>query len=241
MVNFFKILEIILVSLVISQIVVDFVECGKVFQVALKKGQFKSNTSSVWKKFGLKASVPVPLTNIDNFYYYGTISIGSPAQKFTVMFDTGSSDIWVPSSACKTCGTHNKFVSTDSTSFVKIGKSFSIGYEDGARAKGKTARETVEINGLSISKQGLGLVTWSSGFGSDKQDGMFGLGYKSIAAMKFPTAIENAYAQGSIDEKVFAFWFNRNTASYSVEDGGGELFIGGTNSDYYEGTFNQIF
>ncbi|CAF4448234.1 unnamed protein product, partial [Rotaria sp. Silwood2] len=77
-------------------------------------------------------------------YFIGTISIGTPAQNFRINFDTGSSDLWVPSSSChSSCNGFNKYTSIQSTTYVANGRRFSIIYGDGSSANGSFSIDTV--------------------------------------------------------------------------------------------------
>lgn len=62
--------------------------------------------------------------------YYGEISLGSPPQKFKVVFDTGSSNLWVPGSDCwsPACFLHSKFYVWNSRTFVANATAFEIRY-----------------------------------------------------------------------------------------------------------------
>ena len=83
------------------------------------------------------------LTDQDNdSLWSGAVTIGSPAQSFTVTFDTGSSDLWVPSSSCKSCGQHNKYTASKSSQSKKHKGSFQISYGDGSTASGTPYTDT---------------------------------------------------------------------------------------------------
>ena len=80
----------------------------------------------------------------DDEEWAGTISIGTPAQSFLIDFDTGSSDLWVPSSSCtsSTCKSKKKYTASSSSTGSKKSGSFSIEYGDGSTVSGPVYTET---------------------------------------------------------------------------------------------------
>lgn len=75
----------------------------------------------------------VPLVNELDATYFGEIELGTPGQRFTVIFDTGSSDLWVMGANCSSpaCMNHRRFDSNISRTFERNGANFAIVYGTG--------------------------------------------------------------------------------------------------------------
>ena len=78
----------------------------------------------------------VELKDFMNAQYYGDIALGTPPQTFTVVFDTGSANLWVPSAHCKgfniACLLHRRYTSSRSSTYTEEGHAFSIRYGSGS-------------------------------------------------------------------------------------------------------------
>ncbi|CAF0960713.1 unnamed protein product [Adineta ricciae] len=173
------------------------------------------------------------LINQANFYWIGLLSIGTPGQTFFVDFDTGSTDLWVPSSECQsTCGYKTRYDSRKSNTSRPNDASFRITYGDGSYVQGQFVYDTVMVAGLSVANQAFAQAKNMSGFSSSTFDGVFGLAYPSLATKGQTSVFYNMWQQGLINHPSFSFYFNPDPNVYP----GGELILGGIDSSRYTGS-----
>ncbi|GLD64450.1 pepsin A-like protein [Lates japonicus] len=177
----------------------------------------------------------VPMTFDPDTTYYGVIGIGNPPQYFKVLFDTGSSDLWVPSVSCTTsaCDGHVRFNSSASSSFQAGTKPFYISYNSGFVA-GSTGYDIIRISDLYVAHQVFGLTETEAVFlGSVPWDGILGLAFPSLSIEGGTPIFDNMWNQGKIPQYMFSMYL-----SSSVE--GSMLILGGTDPSYYTGGINWI-
>lgn len=115
--------------------------------------------------------------------YFAEIEIGTPAKKFKVVMDTGSSNLWVPSVRCKdkACRTHVQFDASKSSTYKSNGTLFAIQYGSGALT-GVIGNDVVSVAGIAISQDfGESVTQPGAAFEQGKFDGILGLGFETIA------------------------------------------------------------
>jgi saccharopepsin len=179
----------------------------------------------------------VPLTNFMNAQYYTEIDLGTPAQTFKVILDTGSSNLWVPSSLCTSiaCFLHNKYDSKQSSTYKANGTEFKIQYGSGSM-EGFVSTDTLKIGDMVIKHQDFAEATKEPGlaFAFGKFDGILGLGYDTIAVNHITPPFFNMVNQGLLDEPVFSFRLG------SSEADGGEAIFGGIDHSSYTGKIDYV-
>lgn len=188
-----------------------------------------------------QASLPIEmLTNTQNTEYYGTILIGTPPQVFTTIMDTGSSNLWVPSTTCndKGCNGKHKYDGSKSSTYQNNGEPITITYGTGSM-KGTLVYDNVSVGGVLVKKQEFAVATSLADFFSGSPfDGILGLAYQTISADHVPTWFDDAVSQGAVSSAVFSFYLDSTPGSNSSA-----LILGGTDSSYYTGsiTYHTLY
>jgi len=187
----------------------------------------KGELAKLGAKYGSELDTPpsAPITDFLNAQYHGPVMIGTPPQHFEVVYDTGSSNLWVPGpKALKWVPGKRHYHSEQSSSYVANGTNFSIMYGSGA-VQGVTDADDVSVAGLKVKQQVFGETTKEPGpsFVVGQFDGILGFGWPSISVNGMRPFFNRLVDEGvQLEAPVFSFWLSNQPGAQ-----GGELTLGG--------------
>jgi hypothetical protein len=171
------------------------------------------------------------LVNNHNTRLFGTVHVGNPPQEFQVIFDTGSSNFWVPGHDCEGAGNRHKFKPTHSKTFTPIEKSINLQYGKGGAA-GVLGKDHVQIAGMNVSNVTFARLTKLNGMGEVSNfDGIIGMAFPDIAAGRVPTFLELLLEQNLIEDASFSFYMSPNSSA---------VILGGVDPRYHVGHFRYF-
>ncbi|XP_072336089.1 pepsin A-3-like [Scyliorhinus torazame] len=178
------------------------------------------------------------LVNYLDLSYTGTISVGTPPQSFIVIFDTGSSNFWVPSVYCSSyaCRDHTKFIPQDSSTFQMGNKYMSIQYGTGSMT-GVLGYDTLRVGNIDITHQEFGLSITEPGnfLYYANFDGIVGLGYPNYAVSGATAVFDNMMSEHLVEQPLFSFYLTRENGQ-----SGSEVIFGGVDPNHFTGQINWV-
>ena len=172
----------------------------------------------------------LPVEDYMDAQYFVEAQVGTPAQTFKFVPDTGSSNVWVYSHSCwsPACWTHSTYDSSKSSTYQKDGKKFSITYGSGS-VSGFQSVDNIKFGDYEVDGYTFFEATSVSGvsFLASKMNGIIGLAFRTIAVNDenpLYLAIEDQYKLSG----VFSFFLG-HTSEQSV------LTLNGYDKQYFKG------
>jgi hypothetical protein len=194
------------------------------------------NTKAAPRSYTRRLSIgKVVIDQFEDAQFYGDITLGTPPQTFKVIFDTGSSNLWVAAYNCSlSCGLHARYDPTKSNTYTPDGRVFNIDYASGP-VSGWVEKDVVNVGGLTYN-QTFAMVDDASGLGAafliGQFDGILGLAFKSISVDSIPPFFQELVQSGVLDDNVFAFYLDSDGQS-------GELELGGVDPAHFSGSLQK--
>merc|ERR1719262_2147304 len=164
--------------------------------------------------------------------YWGMITVGKPPQDFSVIFDTGSGNLIIPSTDCKAdgCRPHAKYDKSASSSSQAITNSRDEGSAEITFGTGRVSGDfykdklcigdnlCFDANFIAAEKM------TTEPFQEIPFDGIMGLGFKDLSMGDGFNIVDDLYAKGALPNGQFSF--------YLTDGGDSEVTFGGYKPEY---------
>jgi len=164
--------------------------------------------------------------------YWGSMSVGTPAQEFTVIFDTGSGNLIIPSATCNDagCSPHHKYDNKKSSSSVMVENEKNEGSSEITFGTGEISGDffkdklcigeslCIDANFIAANRES------TSPFQEIPFDGIMGMGFKDLSMGEGFNIVDDLVKSGNMGGGQFSF--------YLTDGGESEVTFGGYKQEY---------
>lgn len=159
--------------------------------------------------------------------FVGKISVGTPPQSFDVVFDTGSSNLWINSDECMapSCLKHRRFKIKNSKTFHRTSTEMKVTFGSGD-IQGQIVEDTVRLGPVSVLSQRWGAVGDEHGNVFDLNfEGLLGLSLPKLSSDTYVPLFDNIIKQERLEKNKFSFYYSSNEKSAVVFGEPGEQYF----------------
>lgn len=185
----------------------------------------------------------VDLKNWGYTQFVGTLKIGTPPQSFRTIFDTGSSNTWMPGHDCdsESCDKYGRYDPRKSSTYTPLKVQNGLGGQHDSRfyikygsglVKGKVIRDDLQVGSVKLKNARFGEVGYETGHAFQKGhfSGIVGLAFPSLAASGMYPLFDQVIDQRVMNKNMFGFFLSNEV------NRPGKLVLGEHGADkYYKG------
>ena len=188
----------------------------------------------------------IALTNLRGSQYVGPFGVGTksdnePESYINVVFDTGSTNLWVSSVKCRdyVCRDRHKYDNSKSVSYVSPSSdSFPLDITFGTgELSGPQAVDSLSVGEYRVQNQTFAMIEHEIGsiFSQIPFEGILGLAFPSMAADGHQPFFDNVMTQNVLSGRnEFSFFFTKLPEQASA------IFFGGVDKRFFQGPIRMF-
>jgi len=187
----------------------------------------------------------IPLTNLRDSQYVGPIGVGTgssskPESVINVVFDTGSTNLWIASTLCQhgDCTTRARYDPTASSTYTTPAEPVQLDITFGTgELKGPQGVDYFRVGPYVVKDQTFGMIESEVGsvFHEIAFEGILGLAFPSMSARGVEPFFDNVMEQNVLGgHNELSFYMTK------LPTQGSAVFFGGVDERFFEGSINYF-
>lgn len=180
----------------------------------------------------LNHAAAIRMTNLRDSQYVGPLKVGSQGDVLSVVYDTGSTNLWFASTLCTegSCLKRRRYDPKASESFHEGNYDLNVRFGTG-ELTGRQGIDDVEMANFKVRQQTFSLIEKEKGSIFDELDfeGILGLAFPSMSANGVTPFFDQVIQQSLLETNAISFYFTKLPEDASA------VFFGEPNAKLYKG------